>query len=181
MTSDEAKKKIIEAVGGKMVTTYKLRDWVFSRQRYWGEPIPMVHCEKPARPDGGGCGIVPVPEKDLPITLPEVKNYKPTETGESPLASISEWVNTMCPKCGGKAKRETDTMPNWAGSSWYYLRYIDPKNATQFVSPEKLAYWSNTELSTKNYQLKAGPVDWYNGGMEHTTCILASGTNSFTT
>lgn len=157
MTSDEAKKKITESVGGKMVTTYKLRDWVFSRQRYWGEPIPMVHCEK--------CGIVPVPEKYLPVTLPEVKNYKPTETGESPLASISEWVNATCPTCGGKAKRETDTMPNWAGSSWYYLRYIDPKNTRQFALPEKLAYWSGTEQ-------KAGPVDWYNGGMEHTTLHL---------
>lgn len=163
-TSEEGKKKITESVGGKMVTTYKLRDWVFSRQRYWGEPIPMVHCEK--------CGIVPVPEKDLPITLPEVKNYKPTETGESPLASISEWVNTTCPTCGGKAKRETDTMPNWAGSSWYYLRYIDPKNDQQFASPEKLAYWSNSELPNKDYQLKTGPVDWYNGGMEHTTLHL---------
>ncbi|MEK9131527.1 MAG: class I tRNA ligase family protein [Patescibacteria group bacterium] len=147
---DEAKKMITESVGGKMVTTYKLRDWVFSRQRYWGEPIPMVHCEK--------CGIVPVPEKDLPVTLPEVKNYKPTETGESPLASISEWVNTTCPKCNGKAKRETDTMPNWAGSSWYYLRYTDPKNTTAFADADKLRYWT--------------PVDWYNGGMEHTTLHL---------
>ncbi len=135
---------------GTKVTKFKLRDWVFSRQRYWGEPIPVVHCEK--------CGIVPVPEKDLPVLLPEVKNYQPTDTGESPLANIKEWVNTSCPKCGGAAKRETDTMPNWAGSSWYFLRYADNKNEEAFASQEKLKYWM--------------PVDWYNGGMEHTVLHL---------
>ncbi|MDD5344292.1 MAG: leucine--tRNA ligase, partial [Smithella sp.] len=150
MGSEEARKKITEFVGGKIVTKFKLRDWVFSRQRYWGEPIPLVNCEK--------CGLVPVPDKDLPIKLPEVKSYKPTDTGESPLASISKWVNTKCPKCGGKAKRETDTMPNWAGSSWYYLRYTDPKNNKIFADKKKLKYWT--------------PIDWYNGGMEHTTLHL---------
>lgn len=131
-------------------TTYKLRDWVFSRQRYWGEPIPIVHCPK--------CGEVPVPEKELPLKLPKVKSYMPTDNGESPLAVISKWVNTKCPTCKGPAKRETDTMPNWAGSSWYYLRYVDPKNAKHFASKEKLDFWT--------------PVDWYNGGMEHTTLHL---------
>jgi leucyl-tRNA synthetase len=135
---------------GKKVTKFKLRDWVFSRQRYWGEPIPVIHCEK--------CGIVPVPEKDLPVLLPEVKNYQPTDTGESPLANISEWVNTTCPKCGGPATRETDTMPNWAGSSWYFLRYADPRNDAEFAASDKLKYWT--------------PVDWYNGGMEHTVLHL---------
>ena len=135
---------------GKKVVKYKLRDWVFSRQRYWGEPIPVVHC--------GKCGIVPVPEKDLPVLLPEVKNYQPTDTGESPLANIKEFVDTECPQCGGKAKRETDTMPNWAGSSWYFLRYADDKNDGEFASKEKLKYWM--------------PVDWYNGGMEHTVLHL---------
>lgn len=148
--SNEVRKEITEAVGGKWVVKYKLRDWVFSRQRYWGEPIPVVHCEK--------CGIVPLREKDLPLKLPKVKNYKPTETGESPLAAISTWVNTKCPTCRGKARRETDTMPNWAGSSWYYLRYADPKNKKAFASRESLTYWT--------------PVDWYNGGMEHTTLHL---------
>jgi len=143
-------KEITQKVGGKIVTKYKLRDWVFSRQRYWGEPIPLVHCEK--------CGIVPIPEKDLPIKLPEVKSYKLTDTGESPLAAILKWVNTKCPKCKGKAKRETDTMPNWAGSSWYYLRYCDPKNKKIFADKKKLKYWT--------------PIDWYNGGMEHTTLHL---------
>jgi leucyl-tRNA synthetase len=135
---------------GKKITKFKLRDWVFSRQRYWGEPIPVVHCEK--------CGIVPVPEKDLPIELPKVKNYQPTDSGESPLANISKWVNVKCPKCKGKAKRETDTMPNWAGSSWYYLRYTDPKNKKEFAGKKNLKYWT--------------PVDWYNGGNEHTTLHL---------
>src|SRR3989344_3129718 len=135
---------------GKKVTTFKLRDWIFSRQRYWGEPIPVIFCED--------CGVVPVPEKDLPVLLPKVKNYQPTESGESPLANISKWVNVKCPKCKGKAKRETDTMPNWAGSSWYYLRYTDPKNKKEFASKKNLKYWS--------------PVDWYNGGMEHTTLHL---------
>lgn len=148
--SSSIKKEITEFVGGKWMTTYKLRDWIFSRQRYWGEPIPVVHCELH--------GIVPVPEKDLPVKLPKVKNYKPTETGESPLADISKWVNTKCPICKGPARRETDTMPNWAGSSWYYLRYADPKNKKVFADPKKLKYWT--------------PVDWYNGGMEHTTLHL---------
>jgi leucyl-tRNA synthetase len=148
-TAEEAREKITEEFGKKVVT-YKLRDWVFSRQRYWGEPIPVVHCSK--------CGVVPVPEKDLPVLLPEVENYQPTETGESPLANISEWVNTTCPKCGGEAKRETDVMPQWAGSSWYYLRYTDPRNDKEFASKENMEYWM--------------PVDWYNGGMEHTTLHL---------
>jgi leucyl-tRNA synthetase len=143
-------KEITAFVGGQWITKYKLRDWVFSRQRYWGEPIPMVHCPE--------CGIVPVPEKDLPVKLPPVKNYQPTQTGESPLATISKWVNVKCPKCKGSAKRETDTMPNWAGSSWYYLRYTDPKNTKKFADMKKLDYWT--------------PVDWYNGGMEHVTLHL---------
>ncbi len=148
---------------GKKITRFKLRDWVFSRQRYWGEPIPVVHCEK--------CGIVPVLEKDLPVELPKVKNYQPTDSGESPLANISKWVNTKCPKCKGKAKRETDTMPNWAGSSWYYLRYTDPKNSKEFASKKNLKYWltSNFSLSFGEGQ---GGVDWYNGGNEHTTLHL---------
>ncbi len=150
INSEEAKKEITEAAGGTMVTTYKLRDWVFSRQRYWGEPIPMIQCEKD--------GWVPVPEEQLPITLPNVEKYQPTETGEAPLANMHDWVNTACPKCGGAAKRETDVMPNWAGSSWYYLRYTDPENATAFASSEALCHWT--------------PVDWYNGGMEHTTLHL---------
>ncbi len=150
MNSEEARIKITEAIGGKMVTKYKLRDWVFSRQRYWGEPIPIIHCAT--------CGYVPVPEKDLPVTLPKVKSYVPTDTGESPLAIIDKWVNVKCPICKGKATRETDTMPNWAGSSWYYLRYADPKNQKEFASKKNLKYWT--------------PVDWYNGGMEHTTLHL---------
>ena len=138
----------LEAQGiGKKQTNYKLQDWIFSRQRFWGEPIPLVYCEE--------CGWVPVPEKDLPVLLPNVAEYEPTEDGESPLANIPEFVNTTCPKCGGHARRETDTMPNWAGSSWYFLRYMDPKNDKEFVSQENLKYW--------------GKVDWYNGGMEHTT------------
>ncbi|MEI6596993.1 MAG: leucine--tRNA ligase [bacterium] len=158
---DEAKEKMIkwleEKKLGKRAVNYKIKDWVFSRQRYWGEPIPIVHCEKPARPDGrsGGCGKVAVPEKELPLKLPEVKNYEPTGTGESPLANIKEWVNTKCPKCGGPAKRETNTMPQWAGSSWYYLRYIDPKNNKALVDKAKDKYWS--------------PVDFYVGGAEHAT------------
>ena len=135
---------------GKRKVNFKLRDWVFSRQRYWGEPIPLVWCEH--------CGWVPVDEKDLPLTLPEVENYEPTDNGESPLAKIDEWVNTTCPKCGAPAKRETDTMPQWAGSSWYFLRYMDPHNDKEFVSKENVEYWA--------------PVDWYNGGMEHTTLHL---------
>ncbi len=147
---DVAKQLIVKGVNGRIVTKYKLRDWVFSRQRYWGEPIPVVHCAK--------CGIVPLPESKLPLVLPKVKKYEPTDNGESPLAAISSWVNTKCPTCKGPAKRETDTMPNWAGSSWYYLRYMDPNNKKAFADPKKLAYWS--------------PVDWYNGGMEHTTLHL---------
>jgi leucyl-tRNA synthetase len=135
---------------GQPKVQYKLRDWVFSRQRFWGEPIPMVYCAK--------CGWVPVPESELPVKLPEVKNYQPTATGESPLAQIPEWVNVPCPKCQGPGKRETDTMPQWAGSSWYYLRYCDPHNSVIFADRKKLDYWM--------------PVDWYNGGMEHTTLHL---------
>jgi len=147
MQSDEAKKAITESVGGEMVVTYRLRDWVFSRQRYWGEPIPIIHCEK--------CGVVAVPEEELPVELPQVESYEPTGTGESPLADISEWVNTKCPKCDGPGKRETNTMPQWAGSSWYYLRFIDPHNDEAFVDKEKEKYWS--------------PVDMYVGGTEHAT------------
>ena len=150
----EAKKKIIaflEEKGiGKGKTNYKLRDWEFSRQRYWGEPIPIVKCEK--------CGYVPISESELPLELPEVESYMPTDNGESPLAAMDEWVNTTCPCCGGPAKRETDTMPQWAGSSWYFLRYTDPHNHEALASPEALKYWL--------------PVDWYNGGMEHTTLHL---------
>ncbi len=148
--SEEAKKAMTLVAGGEWVTKFKLRDWVFSRQRYWGEPIPVVHCEK--------CGIVPLPDKELPLKLPKVKNYAPTQNGESPLSAIDKWVNTKCPNCKGKAKRETDTMPNWAGSSWYYLRYTDAKNKKVFADPKNLKYWT--------------PVDWYNGGMEHTTLHL---------
>ncbi len=150
LSSEEAKKKITEFVGGELKTTFKLRDWVFSRQRYWGEPIPMIHCEK--------CGWVPVPENELPVLLPEVEKYEPTDNGDSPLAQVTDWVNTTCPTCHGSAKRETDVMPNWAGSSWYYLRYIDPKNDSVLADPEKLKQWL--------------PVEWYNGGMEHTTLHL---------
>ncbi len=139
-----------EAGWGKRTVSYKLRDWVFSRQRYWGEPIPLVHCEDH--------GWVAIPDDQLPLKLPEVEKYEPTDNGESPLATISDWVNTQCPTCGRPAKRETDTMPNWAGSSWYFLRYLDPKNEMQFASPEKLKHWM--------------PVDLYNGGMEHTTLHL---------
>ncbi|MEK7176713.1 MAG: class I tRNA ligase family protein [Patescibacteria group bacterium] len=135
---------------GKKITRFKLRDWVFSRQRYWGEPIPVIHCAK--------CGIVPVPEKDLPVELPEVKKYEPGPDGESPLANIEEWVSVKCPKCSGKAKRETDVMPNWAGSSWYFLRYTDPDQSKEFASKSALKKWM--------------PVDWYNGGMEHTVLHL---------
>ena len=154
LTVDEAKKKIIDWLTsegkGHSKVIYKLRDWVFSRQRYWGEPIPMVYCEK--------CGYVPIDEKDLPLRLPMVESYEPTDNGESPLAKMTDWINTTCPCCGGKAKRETDTMPQWAGSSWYYLRYMDPHNKNAIASKEALNYWS--------------PVDWYNGGMEHTTLHL---------
>ena len=154
LSVEEAKKKMISYleenhIGVKKVN-YKLRDWVFSRQRYWGEPIPMVYCEK--------CGWVPLPEEELPLTLPDIEDYEPGENGESPLAKHTEWVNTTCPHCGGNAKRETDTMPQWAGSSWYFLRYMDPHNDKALASKEALNYWS--------------PVDWYNGGMEHTTLHL---------
>ncbi|MDP3758472.1 MAG: class I tRNA ligase family protein, partial [Candidatus Daviesbacteria bacterium] len=131
-----------------------LRDWIFSRQRYWGEPIPLVHCDPPV----GGCGIVPIPESELPLTLPEVEKYEPTGTGESPLAKVKDWVNTTCPKCKGPAKRETNTMPQWAGSCWYYLRFIDPKNDQQLVDPGKEKYWMS--------------VDWYIGGAEHAVLHL---------
>jgi leucyl-tRNA synthetase len=158
MQSVKAKKEIARSIGGKMITTYKLRDWVFSRQRYWGEPIPMVFCEHCKKTNPKSEGWIPVPEKDLPVKLPEVEKYQPTDTGESPLASISSWVNTKCPVCKGPARRETDTMPNWAGSSWYFLRYIDPKNKKALADRKKLDYWM--------------AVDWYNGGMEHTTLHL---------
>ena len=154
MSVEEAKKAIQnwlkERNLGELKTNYKLRDWVFSRQRYWGEPIPIVHCEK--------CGYVPLPESELPLVLPNVDSYEPTDNGESPLAKMTDWVNTTCPHCGGPAKRETDTMPQWAGSSWYFLRYCDPHNDKELASPEALKYWT--------------PVDWYNGGMEHTTLHL---------
>ncbi len=154
LTVDEAKKKIIdwlkETGKGEPKVNYKLRDWVFSRQRYWGEPIPIIHCDK--------CGYVPLDESELPLRLPEVDSYEPTENGESPLAAMTDWVNVTCPKCGGPAKRETDTMPQWAGSSWYFLRYCDPHNDKALADPEALKYWL--------------PVDWYNGGMEHTTLHL---------
>ncbi len=154
LSVEEAKKKIIEFLQekgkGEPKTNYKLRDWVFSRQRYWGEPIPIVHCPK--------CGPVAIPEEQLPLLLPDVESYEPTDTGESPLAAMDSFVNTTCPVCGAAAKRETDTMPQWAGSSWYFLRYMDPHNEDALASEEALEYW--------------GPVDWYNGGMEHTTLHL---------
>ena len=150
----DAKEKMIAYLEEKGIgcakVNYKLRDWVFSRQRYWGEPIPIVHCDK--------CGYVAIPESELPLELPEVESYMPTDTGESPLSAMTDWVNTTCPCCGGPAKRETDTMPQWAGSSWYFLRYTDPNNKEALASPEALKYWL--------------PVDWYNGGMEHTTLHL---------
>ena len=150
----DAKEKMIKYLEDNNIgcrkVNYKLRDWVFSRQRYWGEPIPMVYCEK--------CGWVPIPESELPLVLPEVKDYEPGENGESPLSKQTEWINTTCPHCHGPAKRETDTMPQWAGSSWYYLRYMDPHNSDELASKDNIDYW--------------GPVDWYNGGMEHTTLHL---------
>ncbi len=154
LSVEEAKKRITEYLEEKGIghakVNYKLRDWVFSRQRYWGEPIPMVYCEK--------CGWQPIPESELPLRLPQVDSYEPTDTGESPLAHMTDWVNASCPCCGGPAKRETDTMPQWAGSSWYFLRYMDPHNPNALASKEALDYWS--------------PIDWYNGGMEHTTLHL---------
>ena len=153
-TVKDAIPAMIEWLGEKGIghakVQYKLRDWVFSRQRYWGEPIPIVKCDK--------CGYVALPEDQLPLELPNVTSYEPTDNGESPLAHMTDWVNTTCPCCGGPAKRETDTMPQWAGSSWYFLRYMDPHNDKALASPEALKYWS--------------PVDWYNGGMEHTTLHL---------
>ena len=154
MTVKEAipamKQYVVEQGWGEEKVNYKLRDWVFSRQRYWGEPIPLVNCPK--------CGWVPLPESELPLVLPQVESYEPTDDGESPLSKMTDWVNTTCPCCGGPAKRETDTMPQWAGSSWYFLRYMDPHNDKELVSKEAEEYW--------------GPVDWYNGGMEHTTLHL---------
>ncbi len=154
MEVKDAKAKMIKWLGekgiGQKKVNFKLRDWVFSRQRYWGEPIPLVHCDC--------CGYVPIPESELPLQLPEVESYEPTDNGESPLAHMTDWVNVACPKCGKPAKRETDTMPQWAGSSWYFLRYIDPTNTEAFASKEAIDYWM--------------PVDWYNGGMEHTTLHL---------
>ena len=154
LDKEEAINKMIEwlekrGIGSRKIN-YKLRDWVFSRQRYWGEPIPMVYCEH--------CGWQPIPEEQLPLTLPDIEDYEPGENGESPLAKMEDWINTTCPKCGGKARRETDTMPQWAGSSWYYLRYTDPDNDKELASKEALEYWT--------------PVDWYNGGMEHVTLHL---------
>ena len=154
LSSEQAIEKITKSLEkkgcGRKKVQYRLRDWVFSRQHYWGEPIPIIHCQK--------CGQVPVPGKDLPVELPYVEKYQPSGTGESPLANIPEWVNTKCPKCGGNAQRETDTMPNWAGSNWYFMRYCDPGNDKEIASRKKLKYWM--------------PVDWYNGGMEHTTLHL---------
>ncbi len=154
MSVEQAKKAITEYLEKKGLgvpkVNFKLRDWVFSRQRYWGEPIPLVHCDK--------CGWVPLPESELPLKLPELEKYEPTDDGESPLSRLSDWVHTTCPKCGGPAERETDTMPQWAGSSWYFLRYCDPHNDNALASPEAIKYWM--------------PVDWYNGGMEHTTLHL---------
>jgi leucyl-tRNA synthetase len=154
LPSEKAIKKIIDWLEkgkrGRKTVQYKLRDWVFSRQHYWGEPIPIIHCQK--------CGAVPVSEKELPVKLPHIEKYQPTGTGQSPLAAVSDWVNVKCPKCGGKAKRETDTMPNWAGSNWYFMRYCDPENDKEIAGKKKLKYWL--------------PVDWYNGGMEHTTLHL---------
>ncbi|MBR1842788.1 MAG: leucine--tRNA ligase [Oscillospiraceae bacterium] len=154
LSVEEAKKEIVKFLAdkgiGKEKINYKLRDWVFARQRYWGEPIPIVNCPK--------CGLVPMDESELPLRLPEVESYEPTDDGESPISKITDWVNCKCPKCGGDAKRETDTMPQWAGSSWYFLRYMDPKNREALASKEALDYW--------------GQVDWYNGGMEHTTLHL---------
>ncbi len=154
LSPDEAKRKMIEILEergiGRQKVNYKLRDWVFSRQRYWGEPMPLVYCDV--------CGWQPVPESELPVLLPDVENYEPTDNGESPLAKMTDWINTTCPKCGGAARRETDTMPQWAGSSWYYLRYCDPHNDKVFADKALMDYWL--------------PVDWYNGGMEHTTLHL---------
>ena len=150
LNKEEAIQKMLEYLErnncGRKKVNYKMRDWIFSRQRFWGEPIPMIYCES--------CGWVPMNESDLPLLLPDVAEYEPTDNGESPLAKIEDWVNTTCPKCGAPAKRETDTMPNWAGSSWYFLRFMDPHNDHEFASMENMKYWNK--------------VNWYNGGMEHT-------------
>ena len=145
LSCTEARKILTDAAGGREAVMYRLQDWVFSRQRYWGEPIPLIHCER--------CGVVPVPEKDLPVVLPDIESYEPTGTGESPLAAIEEWVSVSCPACGGAGRRETNTMPQWAGSSWYHLRYIDPTNDRVLVDSKKEKQWM--------------PVDMYTGGMEH--------------
>lgn len=162
LSSVEAKKKITswlkEKGLGQSAVNYKIRDWVFSRQRYWGEPIPMIYCENCKSTGASVDGWIRVPEKDLPVELPEVKKFEPTDQGDSPLATLTSWVKVKCPKCGSVARRETDTMPNWAGSNWYFLRYVDPKNAKNLADEKKLEYWT--------------PVDWYNGGMEHTTLHL---------
>ena len=154
------KDEAIKKVNGERKINYKLKDWVFSRQRYWGEPIPLIHCEN--------CGVVAVPEYDLPVKLPKVKFYEPTDTGESPLAKMEKWVNVKCPKCGGKGKRETNTMPQWAGSSWYYLRYIDPKNKKALVDKKKEKYWMGASLPSRSSSSEGG-VDMYVGGTEHAT------------
>ncbi len=198
LTTAEAKEKMIEWLEekgvGKRKVNYKLRDWVFSRQRYWGEPIPLVYCESCAKNQESGIrnhaisegerlnpGWIPLPESELPLTLPKVDKYEPTDTGESPLSKITDWVNTKCPRCGGPAKRETDTMPNWAGSSWYFLRYADPHNDKEFASMDKLEYWmgpkQNQGIATSartspSRNDNTGGVDWYNGGMEHTVLHL---------
>lgn len=158
MDSEKAKDEITKYVTGKKSVNYKLRDWIFSRQHYWGEPIPMIFCKKCASTGSAQAGWQTVPEKDLPVELPKVKKYQPTDTGESPLASIKDWVKVVCPECGQDARRETDTMPNWAGSNWYFIRYCDPKNNKRLADGKLMEYWL--------------PVDWYNGGMEHTTLHL---------
>ncbi len=175
MKSEQAKERITEWLNtkgsAKKTVHYKLRDWIFSRQRYWGEPIPMIKCEKCARlrQGFGGQGWHPVSEKDLPVELPKIKDYKPSKAGQSPLAKVETWIKVACPECGGAARRETDVMPNWAGSNWYYLRYCDPKNDRKLADPKKLEYWM---VPARRSPKGVGGVDWYNGGMEHTTLHL---------